>query len=102
MRVQQFLYLRDIGVGVTSSTLFDIMGTEVPAFASLSRDNQWNWFRAFTARHKLSIRRPNHITGGSGQDEVRRATEFANLVKDKMLELNLILVLIIDNASKAH
>jgi hypothetical protein len=92
--VEKAMQLRDLGVGISASNLFELMIAEVPEFATKSDGQKWGWYTRLTKKYHLSMRRPNHITGTSRTIEEQQMRPFLMQVKDFMAIHNVIIFLI--------
>jgi hypothetical protein len=97
----QVSWLRGIGAGISSNTLFELMEREVPVFAELSTQSRWSWFTKFTRKHQLVMRRPNHVTGSTLANEHEQADVFIRSVVDCMADHQVIAIVTIDCPNKS-
>lgn len=78
--------VRGLGIRISASSLFEMMAAQVPAFLSLHITKKWNWYRRFTKRHQLVIRRPNRVTGSARTDEQQRFDGFVASIRELMTQ----------------
>lgn len=83
----EYVWLRSLGIGVSSAILFDIMEHRRPSFTALPYQTRWSWFISFKKWHQLSMRRPSRSTEDPLSEDISRLQQFVQDVKQKIREL---------------